>query len=219
MNRVAVILAGSGSKDGSEIHESTLALLALSRRGILCDVFAPDESQAEVCNHISGAKIAIESRNCMIEAARIARGKISPLDTLEVDRYDALIVPGGFGTAKNLFSFAFDDLDFEVLPSYECALKSFHAAGKPIGAMCIAPVALAKVFAGSGAILTLGARSELSVRVAERFGVVMQPSDRREAVVDMRNRIVTTPCYMYDDATIADIEACAEAMVDSLTKI
>lgn len=218
VSRVAVILAGSGSKDGSEIHESTLALLALSRQGILCDVFAPDVDQAEVCNHISGAKIE-ENRNCLIEAARIARGRISPLDTLDVDSFDALVVPGGFGTAKNLFSFAFDDLDFEVLPAYERALKSFHAAGKPIAAMCIAPLALAKVFEGSGAIITLGAQSELSDRVAQRFGVVVQPSDRRQALVDMGNKIITTPCYMYDDATIADIAACADAMVDAMIKV
>ncbi|MFP4387110.1 MAG: isoprenoid biosynthesis glyoxalase ElbB, partial [Alphaproteobacteria bacterium] len=142
---VAVILSGCGVYDGSEIHEATLSLLALDQAGAHVQCFAPDMEQMHVINHISGEETE-EKRNVLVESARIARGKIKPLTEFTADSYDAVLLPGGFGAAKNLCDFAVLGAECAVNEQAAEALRSMHKKGKPIAALCIAPVILAKLF-------------------------------------------------------------------------
>lgn len=216
--RIAVILSGCGAKDGSEIHEATLTLYALSSEGAHYEIFAPDAPQRDVINHYTNTEQE-EERNVLAEAARIARGDISPLTELDPERFDALIIPGGFGAAKNLFTFAFDGLNFEVNPDVEKILHSFHKAGKPIGAICVAPVMLAKVFGGNGAELTVGLKGDLADDLEEKFGAKLVKAGHTDVVVDKKNRIVTTPAYMYDDNNIGNVGKGIGKLVKDILKM
>lgn len=216
--RYAVILSGCGAKDGSEIHEAVMALYAIKENGNDYAVFAPDIEQKEVVNHLND-KVTTEKRNVLVESARIARGSIRPLGELAVDQFDVLLFPGGFGAAKNLFDFAFKYTDFTVLPAVEQVARAFYAAGKPIGAMCIAPVMMAKIFSAEKAEITLGAKGDLANDIEAKFGVTVVEADYEEAVVDAANRIVTTPAYMYGDATIVNIARGALNMVRELDRL
>ncbi|MBY0396843.1 MAG: isoprenoid biosynthesis protein ElbB, partial [Thermoleophilia bacterium] len=139
----AVILCGCGRGDGSEIHEATSILIHLARLGLGYKCFAPDKPQADVVDHARGDSPTSESRNCLTESARIARGDIAPLSELAASggaAFDCLFVPGGFGAAKNLITFARDGSNATVDPDVERVFGLFHAAGKPVGLCCIAPV-------------------------------------------------------------------------------
>lgn len=218
MKKYAVVLSGCGPKDGSEIQEAVSALIAISKSGAEYQIFAPDMPQAHVINHLTDKEMP-ESRNVLVEAGRIARGNIIALAQLNPSDFDALIFPGGFGAAKNLFTFAFDGLDFKVLPEVEKVLKAFHEAGKPIGAMCISPVMIAKVFGDTKAapsdrvLVTLGPDSDLSPQIENTFGAQVQSIPATAALADHKHKIVTTPCYMWGEARIAEIAQGAEEMV------
>ncbi|MGD9948027.1 MAG: isoprenoid biosynthesis glyoxalase ElbB [Desulfobulbus sp.] len=189
---IAVILSGCGHQDGSEIHEATLTLWAIHKNGAEFQCYAPDVKQHHVLNHLTGQEMN-EQRNVLIESARIARGKIAALATFNPDSADALIIPGGFGAAKNLSSYAFDGAKCKVNNDVAAAINAMHKAGKPIGALCIAPVILAKVL-GKGT-LTIGQ----DIGTAENLiamGARHQPTMQGEIAVDRENKIVTTPCYM-----------------------
>lgn len=192
--RFAVILAGCGVYDGAEIQESVAILQAISRFGALYECFAPDVNQHHVVNHLTGQE-SRETRNVLVEAARIARGAIQPLDRLEPDHFDALVFPGGFGVAKNLCSFVFDGPDCTVEPATEAVVKKAYQAGIPIGALCIAPALLARVL--GKALLTIG-NDTATARAIETMGARHQNTQGADIVVDIENRIVTSPCYMLD---------------------
>ncbi len=217
MKTVALILAGCGSRDGSEIQEATLALYALSEAEINVKAFALPESQSEVVNHITGEVAEGEKRTQITESARIVRGDILPLDELVVNEFDGLVIPGGFGMAKNIFTFAYDGLDFTIDPCYSSIVEAFHKAGKPIAAMCISPLSLCPII--EGVHITLGEDGELSRNVEKRFGVKVTDAGREGVVVDAENKVVTTPCYMYGDSTIANIGRGAKAMVAALSEM
>jgi enhancing lycopene biosynthesis protein 2 len=144
MKIFAVILSGCGVYDGAEIHEAVLSLLAIQRNGAKYKVFAPDIQQHHVINHYTGKEVP-ESRNVLVESARIARGDIQPLNEFDPDEFDALLLPGGFGAAKNLSTFAFEGEDCTIEDEVADAVKGMAERGKPIGALCISPVILAKV--------------------------------------------------------------------------
>ena len=146
MKKIGVVLSGSGVYDGSEIHEAVITLLAIAREGAEAVCFAPDKPQTDVINHLTGEPMG-ESRNVLIEAARIARGAILPIAQASINDLDALIVPGGFGTAKNLSSFASLGSESVVDPDLKRLALEMHQAGKPLGFMCIAPAMLPKIFA------------------------------------------------------------------------
>jgi enhancing lycopene biosynthesis protein 2 len=204
MKKVAVILCGSGFKDGSEIRESVGVLWALSAEGAEAHCFALDAPQSDVVNCLTGETVPGEIRNQLVEAARIARGNVKPLSELNAADFPALILPGGFGAAKNLCSFARDGSAGTVDPEVQRVLTAFRAARKPIGAVCIAPAILALAFRGASLELTVGAKSEASAEI-EKLGqrhVVCPPS---AAHVDEKNRVVTTPAYMYDSAPLHEI--------------
>jgi enhancing lycopene biosynthesis protein 2 len=211
MPNIAVILSGCGVFDGAEIHESVLTLLAIQRAGSNYQCFAPDMDQHHVINHMTGEEMD-EKRNVLVEASRIARGDIKPLSQYSPADFDALILPGGFGAAKNLSSFAFDGADCTVNPEVEITLKNTLLADKPIGALCISPVILAKVF--NDLKLTIG-QDEGTAGAIEALNCIHEKTDHGEIVVDTDCKIVTTPCYMLD-ANIGQIADGAQACVNKV---
>lgn len=188
----AVILAGCGHQDGAEIHEATLTLWAIHKHGADFQCYAPDIRQHHVLNHINGQEMS-EQRNVLIESARIARGKVAALATFSPEHADALVLPGGFGAAKNLCSYAFDGPNCTVQPDVARAIEAMHRAGKPIGALCIAPVIVAKVL--GKVTLTIGEDAATAENLAA-MGARHQPTREGEIAVDEANKIVSTPCYM-----------------------
>lgn len=212
--KIAVVLAGCGVLDGSEIHEATLLLLAIKRAGCGYQAFAPDILQFHVINHLRGMQLH-EQRNVLVESARIVRGEIKPLSDFNADEYDALVLPGGFGAVKNLCDYAFKGEDYAVLPELEEALVQMHRLKKPIGAMCIAPILLARVF--KGCEVTLGPPGK-AADAAEHAGANHRVSNHTEVVVDKRNKLATTPGYMLD-ADIVQIADGATNLINVLVAL
>jgi enhancing lycopene biosynthesis protein 2 len=200
--------------DGAEIHEATLCLLAIAKKGASYQIFAPDIKQHHVINHLTGEEMD-ESRNVLVESARIARGNIQKLKEFKASDFDALVLPGGFGAAKNLSSWAFDGPEAKVLPEVEEAIRSMSALKKPVGAMCISPVILARVL---GEVhLTIG-NDDSTIDAIESLGASHVYTTHGEVVVDPEHNLVTTPCYMLD-AGIDQIAEGADNMVDALLKM
>lgn len=209
--KFAILLSGCGVFDGAEIHESTMTMLAIVKNGGSYDIFAPDVTQHHVINHLNGEEMD-EKRNVLIEAARIARGNIQPLTDYRAEDYDALILPGGFGVAKNLSTYAFEGPGFKVDKVVEEALRKTYELKKPIGALCISPVLLAGVFKNLN--LTIG-NDQSTANDIEKLGCIHIESGKGEIVVDNANRIVTNPCYMLD-STIANIYDGAANVVNAI---
>lgn len=213
MKKFAVILAGCGVYDGAEIHESVLTLLAIDKAGASYQCFAPDIPQHHVVNHMTGAEMN-ETRNVLVESARIARGNIKSLNEFKAADFDALIFPGGFGCAKNLCTWAFEGDRCSVDPWVEKAVRSMVNVGKPIGAMCIAPVILAKLFKGTK--LTTG-KDPASAGFIEKMGNEAVMTGHGAVVIDEQLHLFTTPCYMLD-ATIDQIAIGTDNIVKAILK-
>ena len=214
MKKVAVVLTGCGAKDGSEINETVTLLLALDQHNVEYQAFAPDENQYEVCNHITG-QVVNEKRNMMVEAARIVRGNILPLTKFNAKEFDALLFPGGFGAAKNIFTYAFDGINFKVNKDVEKAIRDIHAQGKPIGAMCIAPLMVAKVLGNIN--VTMGSGNCRQAKELAMIGCKHTETTHGGVAIDKENKIYTTPCFMLD-ATLKDIYQCAWNLVEVMMK-
>ena len=214
MKKFAVVLSGCGVYDGAEIHEATLSLLAIAKQGCAYEIFAPDTSQHHVINHITGQEMD-ETRNVLVEAARIARGNIQDLKLFNPEVFDGLLFPGGFGAAKNLSTWAFEGADATVLPEVEDAVRGMVQLGKPVGALCISPVILAKIFGKVS--LTIG-DDEGTIDALESLGASHVYTTHGEVVVDTDHNLVTTPCYMLD-ATIDQIDEGAYNVVDAMIKM
>ncbi len=214
MKKFAVVLSGCGVYDGAEIHEATLTLYAVASNKASYDIFAPDTDQYHVVNHITGEEMN-ETRNVLIEAARIARGNIHPLSEFRAVDFDGLIFPGGFGVAKNLSNWAFKGPESSLLNEVSKAIISMVEAGKPVGALCISPVLLAKTL--KGARLTIGSDAETAAAV-QTAGAKHVETTHGEEVVDEKFKIVTTPCYMLD-ANIVQIAEGANNVVKSMLKL
>lgn len=212
--KFAVILSGCGVYDGAEIHEAVLTLLAVDRAGAGYHCFAPDVAQMHVVNHLTGQPMD-ESRNVLVEAARIARGAIRPLSELKAADFDAVLFPGGFGAAKNLCTFAVAGPDCTVNPDAEAVIKAFHAAGKPIGALCISPALVARVL--GKVTVTIGSDPG-TAQAVEKTGATHVNASHGQTVIDAANKVVTTPCYMLD-ATISQIDEGARAVVADILKM
>lgn len=196
MKKVAVILSGCGVFDGSEIHESCAALLALHRLDAEAVICAPIGPQMHVIDHLKGEPDSAQDRDILEESARIARGEIVPLDELDPLVVDAVLLPGGFGAAKNLCNFATEGAACTVHPHVQAFLEEAHTLGKPIGAMCIAPVILARVFGKKlGPSLTIGNDPTTAAAIGD-MGAVHVECIASETVVDVENKMVTTPAYM-----------------------
>jgi len=194
MAKVAVVLAGCGVYDGAEINEAVLSLLALEQQGAQYQCFAPDMAQLHVVNHLTGEPVAGETRNVLVEAARIARGNIRALGEARAADFDALLVPGGYGAAKNLCDFAVAGQDMAVNPEFLALAQDFHRAGKPIGLICIAPV-MAAAICGEGTQCTVGSDAATAAAIEAMGGRHLQ-CPVSEARVDTARKLVTTPAYM-----------------------
>jgi enhancing lycopene biosynthesis protein 2 len=209
--RVGVVLAGSGVYDGSEIHEAVLTLLALDKAGADVLICAPNKDQAHVINHLTG-DVMNETRNVLVEAARIARGEITDLAEVGAEDIDALVFPGGFGAVKNLCDFAFAGTDMQVDEGVTRLVAAMRAAGKPIGFICISPAIAAKLI--PGVKLTLGAACDASV-AAEAMGAQHEVTDVAGCVVDAEHKVVSTGAYMIGP-WVAAVAKGIDALVDEV---
>jgi enhancing lycopene biosynthesis protein 2 len=208
MKKFAIILAGCGVYDGAEIHEATLTMLAIDEMGHQYDLFAPNIKQHHVVNHLTG-EVMDQERNVLVESARIARGNIKSLDKLVPEYYDALVLPGGFGVAKNLSSFAFDGAGCTVNDEVSRVIKQFASARKPIGALCISPAIVAAVI--DGAEVTIGSDAG-TIEQVEKTGGKHTITTHGEVVYDRQHNLFSTPCYMLE-ASIGQIAAGAENII------
>lgn len=196
MKKIAVVLSGSGFKDGSEITESVSLLIALNQAGAAVTVFAPNQEFDSV-NHLTGE--ATGKRNVLVEAARIARGQIHDLATLHSKDFDALVLPGGFGAATQLSSWAKEGAKCSVNKDLEKLILEFHEASKPIGAICIAPVILAKVLGHKKVTVTIGDDASTISEIL-KTGAQHEECPVDDYITDRETKVVTTPAYMYGDA-------------------
>ncbi|MBJ95727.1 MAG: isoprenoid biosynthesis protein ElbB [Rickettsiales bacterium] len=213
-SKVLVLLSGCGVFDGAEIHESVLTLLSLSRCGASWTIAAPDKDQAHVIDHHLGQPTE-EKRNVRSEAARIARGPVLDLNEVDCNEFDAIFLPGGFGAAKNLNTFAFDGAKCSIDEQVERVLKDFHSAHKPIGAVCIAPTVVARAL-GLGT-MTIGSNAETAAAL-EAMGATHQECSADEIVVDEANRLVTAPAYMCE-APLHEIATGIDKAVRKLVEL
>lgn len=209
--RVGVLLSGCGFLDGSEIHEAVLTMLHLDRAGAEVVCIAPRGAQRDVVDHATGKPLAGQSRDMLQESARIARGKVRDLGQIKAADLDALILPGGFGAAKNLSDFAVNGAKARANPQVVSLLQDMHAAGKPIGAVCIAPAVVASALGSVHPTLTIGSDQD-TAQALQAMGAVHRDCAVTAATSDERNRIVSTPAYMCD-ARISEVSAGIEKLV------
>ncbi len=214
--RVGVILSGCGVFDGAEIHESVLTILALAKKGYEIEFLAPNVEQAHVVNHHNG-QVMNESRNVLVESARIARGPVRDVAEANADDFDGIVLPGGFGAAKNLCTFAFDGAKAKIDPHVERLVKECHDAGKPQAFLCIAPAVAAKALLGSEVTLTIGTDSDTAAGI-EKLGAKHENAPVHKAVVDANNRVVSSPAYMLA-GNILEVEASINAAIDAFSKM
>ncbi len=211
---IAVILSGCGQLDGSEIHEATLTLWAIHKNGAEYQCYAPDIKQHHVVNHLDGQEMQ-EERNVLIESARIARGEVLNLANFQGSLHDGLIIPGGFGAAKNLSSYAYDGSKCQVNTDVRNAILAMKKSNKPIGALCIAPTILANVL--NQVELTIGQDKTTAENIVA-MGAQHTATLQGEVVVDKKNKVVTTPCYMLD-AQVNQIGDGIDRLVQELVKL
>jgi len=218
MKNVAVILAGCGYLDGAEVREAVLTLLALESEGVQYNIFAPNKDQYHVVNHLSGDVVATQSRNVLEESARIARGAVEDVTNLDVELFDALLLPGGFGVAKNLSSFAFEGSSASIDDLISAKLSAFHAAKKPIGAICISPALVALSIGKHSPTVTIGTDDSTASEI-EKLGAKHQHCITSECVVDNVNKVVTTPAYMDDSASLPEVFTGITKLVQSVIRL
>ncbi|MBI1182923.1 isoprenoid biosynthesis glyoxalase ElbB [bacterium] len=218
--KIGVLLSGCGVYDGSEIHEAVLTLLAIEQQGAQAVCIALDVKQHHVVNHLNGKEMN-EERNVLIESARIARGEIQSLDNFDSNSIDALAIPGGFGAAKNLSKWAFAGHKGEINPQVKDLIVKCFDAKKPIAAMCMGPTVVAKALAEKGASekLTVGSVNSSSPydisdisNGMNALGADAQMAEAYEAVVDTKNLIVSSPCYMMDATILMVNEGIQQAI-------
>ena len=215
MPKVGVVLSGCGAQDGAEIHESVITLLALDRAGAEVTIMAPDMNQFHVINHLNNEEIDT-SRNILIESARIARGNIVDVATVTGDELDALIFPGGTGMAKNIFDYAMAGSDCTVIKDVQRLIMEIIEAGKPLGAICIAPVMVAKVLQemGRSGKVTGGCNEQITTDI-NSMGIETELVDAGDIVVDVKNKIVSTPAYV----EAKSIKEAADGIEKLVTKV
>ena len=213
--KVAVILSGCGVYDGAEIHESVITLLRLDQRGAHAQCFAPNVAQMHVINHLTGEQMP-ESRNVLVESARIARGEVKDIREANVEDFDALIVPGGFGAAKNLSDFAVKGAECTVQPDVLALAEAFAEASKPVGLMCISPAMAAKIY-GPGVICTIGNDADTAAAV-DKMGATHQECEVSEIVEDTARKLVSTPAYMLAQS-ISEAASGINKMVDRVLEL
>ena len=208
--KIAVVLSGCGVMDGSEIHEAVTAMLAIEQQGGVYHCFAPEGEQSVVMNHAT-KQPSSEIRRMPAEAARIARGDISLLRSFRVQDYDAVLFPGGMGAVLNLCDFARRGKDCSVHPDVERVVKEMHAAGKPIVALCIAPVLITRIL--HDVTVTIGDDSETCLAI-KAMGGTPEICSAAQVCIDKKNKIITTPCYMLDKSLKDVAQSTSNAVRD-----
>lgn len=209
--KIAVILSGCGVMDGSEIHEAITAMLAIQQQGGTYQCFAPEGEQTVAINHLTKQPMP-EKRRILVESARIARGDILSLKSYNAADYDAMLFPGGMGAILNLCSFAEDGPNCKVHPDVERAVIDMHAAGKPIAALCIAPVLIARIL--HDVAITIGNDPETAMAI-KAMGATHEITSAASVCIDRRNKILTTPCYMLDK-TLKDVAVSTSNIVKDM---
>jgi enhancing lycopene biosynthesis protein 2 len=217
MPKIGLLLSGCGVNDGTEIHEAVAAMLALDKRGVEIIYLAPDAPQMHVIDHVAGEPTG-ESRNILSESARIARGNIKKISEIKVSELDALVIPGGFGAAKNLCDFAVKGADCEAHPEVARLIREVNRAGKPIGAMCIAPALVARVLGRdvAGLELTIG-NDPGTAQALESMGAKHVNVPVEGVHIDAKNRVVSTPAYMLG-SRVSEIAAGADRLAEEVLR-
>ena len=216
MPKIGIVISGCGVYDGAEIHETVITMLALDRAGAEIVMMAPNIGQLHVVNHLNGEEMPMESRNVLVESARIARGNIRDLSLVASAELDALIFPGGFGVAKNLSDYAMVGANCEVNPDVLRIVAEMIEAEKPVGVICVAPAMLAKILErmGRSARLTIGTdkntAGDIQAMGSQHIGCSVD-----EFVVDEENKIISTPAYMLG-LQIKDVAVGIEKLVDKI---
>lgn len=223
---IGVLLSGCGVYDGSEIQESVLSLLAIKEAGADYTCISINKNQHHVINHTTGEEQS-ESRNMLVESARISRGSVIDISEVDLRNIDALVIPGGFGNAKNLTTWAFNGPDGEILPEVKLLLVNLVNIGKPIAALCVSPVVLAKAFENSSIQLTMTLGTDqgsspydipgFSAGI-EKTGAVAEYKSVQELSIDTTNKIISAPCYMMD-ADILEVRKNIQQAVNELVKL
>lgn len=224
--KIGVLLSGCGVNDGSEIHESVLTLLAIKEQGAEYVCISIDKNQHDVINHVTGEPMN-ETRNMMVESARISRGEIENIRAISPADIDALIIPGGSGNAKNLTDWAFNGPDGTILPEVKLLIVNMINVGKPVAGLCVSPVVIAQALADSNVhpSLTIGTSKAASPYSIEGFNQGLEKTGAQaiektisEIQIDESNKIVTAPCYMMD-ASIVDVRNNISQAVATLIKL
>lgn len=216
VKKIAVILSGCGQRDGSEISEAVLTVLAIVKQGAEPVFFAPDKEQRLVFDHLAREKVS-ETRNMLTEAARIARGEISDIKKLKASDVDAVVFPGGFGAALNLCNFGEKGAECSALPEVTAVIKDFYEAKKPIGLICIAPTIAARILGEKGIELTIG-NDTATAQAMEKMGAKHVETSVFEAHVDKENKIVSTAAYMLAE-NIAELDAGISKLVEKVLSL
>ena len=218
--KIGVLLSGAGVYDGAEIHEAVLTLLEIESLGYEAVCIGVDAPQHHVINHLNGQEQA-QTRNMLEEAARIARGQIREISTVVPADLDALVIPGGFGSAKSFSSWAFEGPNGQIRPDVKLLLVNMYNVGKPIVALCVSPVLLALAFEDMaiGQQLTIGSTSAPSPYNISDFQEGLQAKGAQtpdcsiqEICIDVPNRIITAPCYMLEASLPALQQNIRQAM-------
>jgi enhancing lycopene biosynthesis protein 2 len=224
--KIGILLSGCGVYDGAEIQEAVFSMLAVEEAGAEYQCISLNKNQHHVINHLTGDEMN-ESRNMMVEAARIARGNVIDVSEVSPAILDGLIIPGGFGSAKNFSKWAFDGADGEISPEIKLLLVNFVNAGKPIAALCVSPILVAKALEGSAikTELTMGNTTDKSPYTIadfnngiEQTGAKIKEKALNEVFVDVENKIITAPCYMMD-AKISEIKSNIDKSVKALINL
>lgn len=224
--KIGVMLAGCGVYDGSEIHEAVFTLLAIDELGAEAVCMAPDVDQHHVVNHLNGEEMD-QKRNVLIESARIARGDVKAISEINIDQLDGLVIPGGFGAAKNLNKWAISGPDGDILPEVVKVVRGFIEKKKPVAGLCMGPTVIAKALEGSGinATLTVGSTAaESPYDIAgissgmESIGATATMRTLQEVEVDGKNLIVTAPCYMME-GSIKEVRDNIKAAIEELVSL
>lgn len=224
--KIGILLSGCGVYDGAEIQETVLAMLAIQEAGAEYVCIGVNQQQHHVINHLTGEEMP-ESRNMMVEAARIARGSIVEIQAVQPADIDGLVIPGGFGSAKNFTKWAFEGPDGRILPEVKLLLVNLMNVGKPIAALCVSPVVVAKAMEGSAFELqmTLGSTKEESPydiasfhQGLEKTGVLPTEKTVSEILIDTKNKIVTAPCYMME-ANLLEIRKNIQQAIQALISL
>lgn len=218
--KVAVLLHGSGVYDGTEIHEAVLSLLALAENGLDYQCVAPNVNQYHVVNHLDGSEQE-ESRNVLVESARIARGAVMDIEAVDPSDFCALVMPGGFGTAKNITTWGINGPEGPILPSVQAFILGMLKASKPVVALCMSPTTVAKALEGSPyhALLSVGSTAEASpydiAAISNGMVSLGQETESRtveEISVDSQLKIICAPCYMMEAGIVEVRQNIAQAI-------